>query len=187
MCPLSISRTSRSPSSGAASHRRPPDSAPRASGTTTTRVSETAPVVRGLDDPALADAIERNQWEFIRGFAAVPGVEVVDDERSLRVATGVPSPLFNPVLRATVEPAASRTMTPAVARRNRLTAAHRPMARSAESAQPSQTTITVAVSASHLTDATPACSKYVAPDLVMRGRWNLAPRLEPRPTCAGLR
>ena len=67
---------------------------------------ETAPVVRGLDDPALADAIERNQWEFIRGFAAVPGVEVVDDERSLRVATGVPSPLFNPVLRATVEPAA---------------------------------------------------------------------------------
>ena len=64
----------------------------------------TAPArVRGLDDPGLADALERNQWEFIRGFAIVPGVEVVDDERSLRVATGVPSPLFNPVLRTSVE------------------------------------------------------------------------------------
>src|SRR3954449_11444681 len=64
-----------------------------------------APVpVAGIDAPDIADALERNQWEFIRGFAAVPGVEVVDDERSLRVATGVPSPLFNPVLRATVEP-----------------------------------------------------------------------------------
>ena len=58
--------------------------------------------VLGIDAPEIADALERNQWEFIRGFEAVPGVEVVDDERSLRVATGVPSPLFNPVLRATV-------------------------------------------------------------------------------------
>lgn len=58
--------------------------------------------VRGIDGPEVADALERNQWEFIRGFEAVPGVEVVDDEHSLRVATGVPSPLFNPVLRATV-------------------------------------------------------------------------------------
>ena len=63
-----------------------------------------APVLH-LDDPGLADALERNQWEFIRGFAVVPGVEVVDDERTLRVATGVPSPLFNPVLRTTVEAA----------------------------------------------------------------------------------
>src|SRR6478672_3993451 len=63
----------------------------------------TAPVpVTGIDAPDIADALERNQWEFIRGFAAVPGVEVVDDAHSLRVATGVPSPLFNPVLRATV-------------------------------------------------------------------------------------
>lgn len=59
--------------------------------------------VQGIDGPEIAGALERNQWEFIRGFAAVPGVEVVDDERSLRVATGVPSPLFNPVLRANVE------------------------------------------------------------------------------------
>ncbi|HEX4720075.1 MAG TPA: GNAT family N-acetyltransferase [Thermoleophilaceae bacterium] len=58
----------------------------------------------GIDGPEIVDALERNQWEFIRGFAAVPGVEVIDDERSLRVATGVPSPLFNPVLRATVAP-----------------------------------------------------------------------------------
>src|SRR4051794_41682336 len=58
----------------------------------------------GIDGPEVVDALERNQWEFIRGFAAVPGVEVVDDARSLRVATGVPSPLFNPVLRATVAP-----------------------------------------------------------------------------------
>jgi GNAT superfamily N-acetyltransferase len=58
--------------------------------------------VRGIDGPEIADALERNQWEFIRGFSAVAGVEVVDDARSLRVATGVPSPLFNPVLRATV-------------------------------------------------------------------------------------
>jgi GNAT superfamily N-acetyltransferase len=58
--------------------------------------------VLGIDTPEIADALERNQWEFIRGFEAVPGVEVVDDERTLRVATGVPSPLFNPVLRATV-------------------------------------------------------------------------------------
>jgi GNAT superfamily N-acetyltransferase len=58
--------------------------------------------VLGIDSPEIADALERNQWEFIRGFEAVPGVEVVDDERTLRVATGVPSPLFNPVLRATV-------------------------------------------------------------------------------------
>jgi GNAT superfamily N-acetyltransferase len=58
----------------------------------------------GIDGPEIVDALERNQWEFIRGFSAVPGVEVVDDERSLRVATGVPSPLFNPVLRATVAP-----------------------------------------------------------------------------------
>jgi GNAT superfamily N-acetyltransferase len=57
---------------------------------------------RGIDGPEISDALERNQWEFIRGFAAVPGVEVVDDARSLRVATGVPSPLFNPVLRATI-------------------------------------------------------------------------------------
>jgi ribosomal protein S18 acetylase RimI-like enzyme len=56
----------------------------------------------GIDGPEIVDALERNQWEFIRGFAAVPGVEVVDNERSLRVATGVPSPLFNPVLRANV-------------------------------------------------------------------------------------
>jgi GNAT superfamily N-acetyltransferase len=56
----------------------------------------------GIDGPEIVDALERNQWEFIRGFAAVPGVEVVDDDRCLRVATGVPSPLFNPVLRATV-------------------------------------------------------------------------------------
>src|SRR4051795_95315 len=64
----------------------------------------TAPVpVVGIDAPDIADALERNQWEFIRGFATVPGVEVVDDERTLRVATGVPSPLFNPVLRATVQ------------------------------------------------------------------------------------
>src|SRR3954469_10652149 len=62
----------------------------------------TAPVpVDGIDAPEIADALERNQWEFIRGFAAVGGVEVVDDAHSLRVATGVPSPLFNPVLRAT--------------------------------------------------------------------------------------
>lgn len=60
--------------------------------------------VRGIDGPEIADALERNQWEFIRGFEAVDGVEVVDDGRCLRVATGVPSPLFNPVLRATVEP-----------------------------------------------------------------------------------
>jgi GNAT superfamily N-acetyltransferase len=60
--------------------------------------------VQGIDAPGIADALERNQWEFIRGFAAVPGVEVVDDARTLRVATGVPSPLFNPVLRATVAP-----------------------------------------------------------------------------------
>jgi ribosomal protein S18 acetylase RimI-like enzyme len=59
--------------------------------------------VQGIDGPEARDALERNQWEFIRGFAAVPGVEVVDDARSLRVATGVPSPLFNPVLRASVE------------------------------------------------------------------------------------
>jgi GNAT superfamily N-acetyltransferase len=64
----------------------------------------TAPLpVEGIDGPEIADALERNQWEFIRGFAAVPGVEVVEDERTLRVATGVPSPLFNPVLRVTVE------------------------------------------------------------------------------------
>ena len=63
----------------------------------------TAPMpVRGIDAPEIAEALERNQWEFIRGFEAVAGVEVVDDERTLRVATGVPSPLFNPVLRATV-------------------------------------------------------------------------------------
>src|SRR5947208_3750756 len=63
----------------------------------------TAPLpVSGIDGPEIADALERNQWEFIRGFAAVAGVEVVDDARALRVATGVPSPLFNPVLRATV-------------------------------------------------------------------------------------
>ena len=60
------------------------------------------PPVRGIDGPEIAEALERNQWEFIRGFEAVAGVEVVDDERCLRVATGVPSPLFNPVLRATV-------------------------------------------------------------------------------------
>src|SRR5215210_2560526 len=59
--------------------------------------------VPGIDAPEIADALERNQWEFIRGFAAVPGVEVVDDEQTLRVATGVPSPLFNPVLRTTVD------------------------------------------------------------------------------------
>jgi GNAT superfamily N-acetyltransferase len=65
----------------------------------------TAPVpVQGIDGPEIADALERNQWEFIRGFQAVAGVEVVDDPRSLRVATGVPSPLFNPVLRVTVDP-----------------------------------------------------------------------------------
>jgi GNAT superfamily N-acetyltransferase len=64
----------------------------------------TAPApVRDLDDPGLADALERNQWHFIRGFEVVPGVEVIDDDRTLRVATGVPSPLFNPVLRTTVE------------------------------------------------------------------------------------
>jgi GNAT superfamily N-acetyltransferase len=63
----------------------------------------TAPLpASGIDRPDIAEALERNQWEFIRGFAAVPGVEVVDDERTLRVATGVPSPLFNPVLRASV-------------------------------------------------------------------------------------
>jgi GNAT superfamily N-acetyltransferase len=58
--------------------------------------------VRGIHGPGIADALERNQWEFIRGFAAVRGVEVIDDERGLRVATGVPSPLFNPVLRVNV-------------------------------------------------------------------------------------
>ncbi|MFL5894291.1 MAG: GNAT family N-acetyltransferase [Thermoleophilaceae bacterium] len=53
--------------------------------------------------PEIVDALERNQWEFIRGFAAVAGVEVVDDGRMLRVATGVPSPLFNPVLRVELD------------------------------------------------------------------------------------
>lgn len=62
----------------------------------------TAPLA-GIDGPEIADALERNQWEFICAFAAVRGVEIVDDERVLRVATGVPSPLFNPVLRANVE------------------------------------------------------------------------------------
>lgn len=60
------------------------------------------PPLQGIAGPEIAEALERNQWEFIRGFEAVDGVEVVDDGRSLRVATGVPSPLFNPVLRATV-------------------------------------------------------------------------------------
>lgn len=64
----------------------------------------TAPVA-GIDGPEIADALERNQWEFICAFAAVRGVEVVDDDRVLRVATGVPSPLFNPVLRVSVAPA----------------------------------------------------------------------------------
>jgi GNAT superfamily N-acetyltransferase len=63
----------------------------------------TAPVA-GIDGPEIADALERNQWEFICAFAAVQGVEIVDDDRVLRVATGVPSPLFNPVLRANVAP-----------------------------------------------------------------------------------
>ena len=64
----------------------------------------TAPLpAEGIHGPEIADALERKQWEFIRGFEAVPGVEVVDDDRILRVATGVPSPLFNPVLRVTVE------------------------------------------------------------------------------------
>jgi GNAT superfamily N-acetyltransferase len=62
----------------------------------------TAPVA-GIDGPEIAVALERNQWEFIRAFAAVPGVEVLDEPHVLRVATGVPSPLFNPVLRANVE------------------------------------------------------------------------------------
>src|SRR3954454_17829358 len=66
--------------------------------------------VEGIDGPEIADALERNQWEFIRGFAAVPGVEVVDDERTLRVATGVPSPLFTPVLRATAPPEELRAL-----------------------------------------------------------------------------
>jgi ribosomal protein S18 acetylase RimI-like enzyme len=61
----------------------------------------TSPVA-GIDGPEIADALERNQWSFICAFAAVPGVEIVDDDRVLRVATGVPSPLFNPVLRADV-------------------------------------------------------------------------------------
>jgi GNAT superfamily N-acetyltransferase len=60
--------------------------------------------VRGIDGPEIADAMERNQWAFIQGFSAVRGVEVVDDDRTLRVATGVPSPLFNPVLRINLAP-----------------------------------------------------------------------------------
>ena len=50
-------------------------------------------------DPGLTDAIERNQWEFIKAFHGVGSVEVEDDARSLRVWTGVPAPLFNAVLR----------------------------------------------------------------------------------------
>lgn len=65
-------------------------------------MSEPLPA-EGIERPEIGHALERNQWEFIRGFGAVAGVEAIDDARSLRVATGVPSPLFNPVLRATVD------------------------------------------------------------------------------------
>ena len=47
----------------------------------------------------IRDAIERNQWEFIKAFHGLAGVEVEDDARTLRVWTGVPAPLFNAVLR----------------------------------------------------------------------------------------
>jgi GNAT superfamily N-acetyltransferase len=69
-----------------------------------------APLATPWDHPGIADALERNQWEFIRGFAAVRGVEVIDEPRVLRVATGVPSPLFNPVLRADVPAAEVREL-----------------------------------------------------------------------------
>ena len=59
--------------------------------------------LQSAQSPGISEALERNQWEFIRGFAAVSGVEVVEDAHTLRVATGVPSPLFNPVLRIDVE------------------------------------------------------------------------------------
>ena len=54
------------------------------------------------DEQALAAAIERNQWEFIKAFHGVGGVEVEDGARMLRVWTGVPAPLFNAVLRLDV-------------------------------------------------------------------------------------
>src|SRR3954452_15193529 len=98
---LSICRISRSHSSDAASRRRH-------RGWAALRAEEseramTAPLpVRGMHCPEIDQPLECKQREFIRGFAAVAGVEVVDDARALRVATGVPSPLFNPVLRATV-------------------------------------------------------------------------------------
>src|SRR3954452_15544659 len=98
---LSICRISRSHSSDAASRRRHRGWAALRAEESERAMTAQLPV-RGIDGPEIADALERNQWEFIRGFAAVAGVEVVDDARSLRVATGVPSPLFNPVLRATV-------------------------------------------------------------------------------------
>lgn len=50
----------------------------------------------------LPEAIERNQWEFIKAFQGVGRVEVADDARMLRVWTGVPAPLFNSVLRVEV-------------------------------------------------------------------------------------
>src|SRR4051812_22851888 len=100
---LSTCRISRSRSSAVGSRRLLRVSAEPRAKQRAKDWAMTAPLpVRGIDGPEIADALERNQWEFIRGFAAVDGVEVVDDERTLRVATGVPSPLFNPVLRATV-------------------------------------------------------------------------------------
>ena len=52
-----------------------------------------------LDDQSLVEAIERNQWEFIKAFRGIGQVEVDDGARMLRVWTGVPAPLFNAVLR----------------------------------------------------------------------------------------
>lgn len=56
-------------------------------------------------DLDLRDAIERNQWAFIKAFEGVGRVEVEDGARTLRVWTGVPAPLFNSVLRIDVDEA----------------------------------------------------------------------------------
>ena len=61
-------------------------------------------IMPGLGAPGLVEALEENQFAFLRGFGRAPGGELDEGPEAVRAVSGVPSPGLNVVFRTRFAP-----------------------------------------------------------------------------------